>query len=148
MVPLEQRFWAKVDKTGQGGELHLDGDPCWLWTGAQGGPPTGRYGYIQRGRRGEGLARVHRLSYEWTHGPIPDGLEPDHLCGHTLCVNPAHLEAVTGRENRLRSSRSISERYAERTHCKNGHEFTPENTYWMRQRGKAYRRCRACALTR
>ena len=72
-----ERFWAKVRKT----------DSCWEWTGA-----TFRgYGVF----RSQGKARTaHRLSYEWANGPIPDGLEVDHMCFNRGCVNPAHLRLL------------------------------------------------------
>lgn len=91
-TPLE-RFLAKIEVQGAapGG--------CWLWTGARAG--TG-YAYMQRGRRGEGLVRAHRWSYEHFVGPIPEGLDLDHLCRVRHCVAPHHLEPVTRSENLYR----------------------------------------------
>lgn len=82
---ITERFWAKVEKTAT----------CWVWTGAT------KYGYgvIGVGRRTEGTVQVHRLSYELHTGPIPEGLQIDHLCFNTACVNPDHLEAVTQQVN-------------------------------------------------
>lgn len=80
----EDRFWAKVDKCRDG---------CWVWTAK--GTPAG-YGQF----RVDGVdVYAHRFSYELHVGPIPDGLQIDHLCRVTSCVNPAHLEPVTGAEN-------------------------------------------------
>ncbi|MFI6637158.1 HNH endonuclease [Nonomuraea fuscirosea] len=76
--PLAERFWEKVDK----------GPGCWLWKGVC---KSGRYGVINRGRRGEGQAYAHRLAYEFAHGPIPEEVEVCHRCDVPLCVNPAHL---------------------------------------------------------
>lgn len=82
---------------------------------------------------------VHRIAHEIYIGPIPDGYQVDHLCSNRVCVNPAHLEAVTPLENTQRVSRR-------RTHCLRGHEFTPANT---RQRGDRLGRvCRACDAIR
>lgn len=88
-VPVEERFWPKVDRRGP--------DECWPWLAT-----LDRYGYgtFHDGRR---LTGAHRMAYELLRGPIPDGLELDHLCRTRGCVNPAHLEAVTHRENMGRS---------------------------------------------
>lgn len=67
------------------------------------------------GIRGNRLA--HRVAFELHNGPIPEGLEIDHLCGNRSCVNVAHLEAVTHAENMRRA-------FQRRTHCKHGHEYT------------------------
>src|SRR6266496_2265386 len=90
---LVTRFWAKVDRSG-------GSRACWLWTGK-----TGRDGYGRIGLGGRGAlvrVRAHRFAYELLIGPIPDGLQIDHLCRVRHCVNPAHLEPVTQRENILR----------------------------------------------
>ena len=90
--PITPRFWAKVEKTS-------DINACWNWLGAK----TKGYGNFSYGGRGGKTVRAHRFSYILINGPIPDGLALDHLCRNTLCVNPAHLEAVTDRVNFLRS---------------------------------------------
>lgn len=73
---------------------------CWIWHGAG---KTGRYGrYSVNGR----MEQAHRVAYEWSVGPIPTGLQLDHLCRQTLCVNPDHLEPVSASENVQRGSRA------------------------------------------
>lgn len=110
---------------------------CWLWTAAS----SRGYGYLSFGGQ---RWRAHRFAYEHLVGPVPDGLVLDHLCRNTLCLNPAHLEPVTQREN-LRRGESPVGINAQRTHCSQGHEFTPEN---IMQHGGDGRRCRECARTR
>jgi hypothetical protein len=82
---------------------------------------------------------VHRLAYEAFVGPIPEGLVIDHLCRNRGCINPDHLEAVTESEN-IRRGTSPTAANARKTHCKHGHEFTPENTYLK----GTWRICRIC----
>lgn len=75
---------------------------CWLWVGAVNGrsPTKMNYGQFRdaNGRR----CPAHRFAYELFIGPIPHGLDVDHLCRQSLCVNPWHLEPVTRQENLLR----------------------------------------------
>jgi len=131
---IEERFWAKVEKRPDG---------CWEWTGGT----TGSTGYGQFWvKHRHQLA--HRFSYTVIHGlEIPPGLTIDHLCRNRLCVNPAHLEPVTNRVNVLRGNGPAA-RNAKKTHCKRGHEFTPENTYRQRRKrgvvARLRRTCRTC----
>lgn len=60
---------------------------------------------------------AHRVAYESVFGPIPDGLEIDHLCRNRACINVSHLEVVTHAENMRRA-------FERRTHCKHGHKYT------------------------
>lgn len=121
--------------------IHFDPDSeCWLWTGSK--FPTG-YGVVQFGPRAHRFTQsAHRYVYQLHKGSIPDGLVLDHLCRVRECVNPDHLEPVTNRENILRGI-GPSAQLAAKTHCKNGHEFTPSNTY-VPPDGSARRVCRTC----
>lgn len=120
----EERFLAKVTVSDTG---------CHLWTGATMTNGYGRFG-------GEGRAVLaHRWAYEHFIGPIPEGLELDHLCRVRNCVNPFHLEPVTGAENRRRGE-GFAGRQSRQTACKHGHPLDEENTYvWRGQR-----KCRTC----
>ena len=127
---LEERFWAKVDLAGPNG--------CWLWTAGHTSHGYGAFNY----RVGTlwKQAYAHRLAYEAVIGPIPPGLQIDHLCRNRACVNPEHLEPVTRKTNLLRGA-SFSAVNARKTHCVRGHEFSASNTY-MRRSGR--RGCRSC----
>lgn len=124
-MSLPERFWSKVRKT----------ETCWWWVaGASGG-----YGKFQlEGRK----QYAHRLAYAERNGLIPAGLTVDHLCRNTLCVNPAHLEAVTVGENTARGY-AVPTRVAmrRRNPCRNGHPRSPENVY-TDNAGKIH--CRPC----
>lgn len=111
---------------------------CWIWTGYRNEAGYGRIAF------GDGKQYVHRLMYQIFHGPILEGLTIDHLCRNPACVNPAHLEAVTMRENVLRGDGPTAQR-ARSTHCVEGHAFDAKNTYWT---PRGYRDCRKCRARR
>ena len=90
---------------------------------------------------------AHRFSYELLVGPIAPGLELDHLCRVRACCNPAHLEPVTPLEN-FRRGYAIAAINARKTHCKHGHEFSPENTYVYTGKQGTSRICRECRSTK
>lgn len=118
-MPRHERVWLYVDKS----------NSCWEWTGSR----VNGYGRYKNDP-------AHRYVYELLIGPIPAGLQLDHLCRNRACVNPDHLEPVTQRENMRRADVALGIRSAV-THCKHGHEFTPENTI---QRSDGGRRCAIC----
>lgn len=129
-LPAAERFEAKVVRE----------DCCWRWIWD-----------------GEQYGGAHRWAYAFFVGPIPADLEIDHLCRNTWCVNPGHLEPVTGSENTLRgdSPRLSSERWQTnhpgaarnraKLHCPQGHPYDEGNTY-VNSRG--HRACRVCHATK
>lgn len=91
--PASERFWKHVDPCRT--------DNCWQWMAA-----ATYGGYGQFGIAYAYQVFAHRFAYELLIGPIAAGLQIDHLCKVRSCVNPEHLEAVTGHVNRERSSLS------------------------------------------
>lgn len=124
---LSARFWTKVDKTGS----------CWLWTGATTRRGDG-YGQIRVGGR---LQLAHRVAYELVVGPIPEGMDVDHLCRVRLCVHPLHLEPVPPLEN-WRRGINFSARNSRKTHCHRGHPLSGDNLRIVN--GGRSRRCLQC----
>jgi len=123
----QERFWAKV----QGGDV----DTCWIWSASL----KVRTGYGAF-RIGERIHSTHKLAYEWMVGPVPEGLELDHLCRHRACVNPWHLEPVTPLVNSRRGARCR----ATTTECANGHSWAKETTVFY----GGYRKCLTCSRDR
>lgn len=102
-------MWAKLDIA-----------DCWLFTGSRN---DFGYGHFWNGEK---LVMAHRWTYEYLVGPIPEGLELDHLCRPPPCCNPDHLEPVSTAENNRRSG-SATARNARKTHCKRGHPLDGVN---------------------
>ena len=127
-LPMPSRFWSRVEK----------GPSCWNWTG---GLCSAGYGSISIG----GKSRLaHRIAWELERGPIPDGLEIDHLCRNRRCVLVEHMELVTRRVNQIRGM-GVSGIAARKTACVHGHAFTAENT---RITPDGRRSCRTCGRLR
>jgi len=114
-------------------QLIIDPSGCLLWTG---GTRRG-YGRIKINGRSY---QVHRIVYEMFAGPVPEGLDLDHLCRVRHCAAPSHLEAVTPRVNNMRST-SPSAINITKTHCAKGHEFDLINTSFTPSGRRA---CRIC----
>lgn len=120
---LPSRFVAKVT------ERH---DGCWQWTGAV---QSKGYGcYSVKGR----AVLAHRFVLQATGRQIPTGMQVDHLCRNTRCVNPDHLDVVTDAVNQARRGASV-------THCPVGHAYTASNT---RRNGAGHRHCATCERAR
>lgn len=122
-MPLAERFLSKVRLTSQ----------CWWWTGTL---TKGGYGQFRAKGR---VVGAHRFMYEWWHGPIPDGLQLDHLCRNRACVRPSHLDPVTGVVNQ---NRGLINQNAPKSACPKcggsyDYEYTGTN-------GKQWRRCTKC----
>jgi hypothetical protein len=107
------------------------------------GPGKGNSGgYGQRHYQGR-TTYHHRMAYETFIGPIPDGLQIDHLCRNRWCVNAGHLEAVTQQVNIVRGV-SFGAINARKSHCINGHPFNAENVQISPNR-PTKRRCVICS---
>lgn len=120
----QKKFWSKV----------VQGGGCWVWAGMH--SDRGYGAFMAEGKR----YMAHRVAYALTFGDPSPEMDVDHLCRNRGCCNPAHLEAVTHRENLLRGN-GFAGRNSRKNHCAQGHEFTPENT-GLNARG--YRQCQTC----
>lgn len=123
MTTLIDRLWERTTRSGA----------CRVWTGSTTGFGYGHIAIDGRNRM------THRVAYELLVGPIPEGLELDHLCRNRSCWNPSHLEPVTHAENVLRGTAPAAQN-ARKTHCPKGHPYDEANTIYR----KWGRRCRAC----
>lgn len=122
------RFWANVYKT----------DKCWIWLGARAKDGYGKYTIVDpRSTNVHGTFSYtpHQFVWELMRGPVPDGLELDHKCRVTLCVNPDHLEPVTHAVNRARAIKPF---------CFRGHPQIRENRYIVLVKGRPRERCKPC----
>ena len=143
-IPLMDKFLKYVAVQPNG---------CWWWTGGMDGHG---YGSINiRDSLGKRSTKAYKVAYELFIGPVPLGLWLDHTCHkkgecaggktclHRRCVNPHHLEPVTQAENKRRGNGGLNTGAKNRakTHCPQGHEYTPDNTYTNKSGGRQCKRC-------
>lgn len=120
------------------------GDGCWEWQRSMNSYGYGRIRLWSVAEQRSPTRSAHRAVYEMLRGPVPAGLELDHLCRNRACVRPSHLEPVTRRENLMRSA-GLPAQNAGKTHCKRGHEFAGGN---LRVARDGSRHCRTCRRER
>src|ERR1035437_2579021 len=125
-----ERFTMKMDTDGPIPENSPELGVCHSWTGAV----SKDYGSFWNGRQ---VVSALCWSYENFVGPIPDGLELDHLCRNTLCVRPSHLEPVIHKENMKRGL------YGTKIECPRGHLLSGYNLI-LKGSNKDGRQCRLC----
>lgn len=114
---------------------------CWEWSRTR---TSGGYGQISVKHA---MVQTHQVAYHLFIGPVPAGLQLDHLCRNRACANPWHLDPVTSAVNSRRGLGALNlPDYGSRTHCVNGHAFDQVNTYIHPVTG--YRTCRNCRADR
>lgn len=128
---IQERFWAKVARGCE--------EECWDWKAAV---TKGGYGTVWIGGS---VMRAPRISYYLAYGTIDENKAIDHLCRNRRCVNPAHLELVSHRENVLRGNSPLALK-ARQTHCKRGHRLIGSNIYRPPTGAGNSRRCLACLM--
>ena len=121
------RFWSKVSV--------LTKNQCWEWQSSL--SPSG-YGQFSLNNYPHS---AHVLSYQYFNNDFDKNLVIDHTCMNRKCVNPSHLRQVTYYVNSVENSNSVAAKNSAKTHCKNGHKYTEENTGY--KYGK-HRYCKIC----
>ena len=135
---FETRFWAKVNHYGPIPRRCPKLGRCWIWMAAL---HSNGYGLFWKDGK---HVRAHLIAYELLCGPVPKGCEPDHLCRRRRCINPAHIEFVTHKENVLRGN-GVCALNARKRRCPRGHRYTEANTI---RETDGHRECRQCKQKR
>jgi hypothetical protein len=139
-IPEEERFWEKVDKSGQ----NPDFPDCWEWTAHR------SKGYGAFSHKPDGKSKkisAHKYSWQKANGKqVPEGLEVCHLCNNPPCVRPDHLEVGTRSHNQRYSVLHGNHKESRKTHCKHGHRYDDASTYWKisEHTGFKTRDCKIC----
>jgi len=149
LIPIEKRFWEKVNKDGPIPSHRPELGPCWLWMACR--TPSG-YGQLGLPGKDAGIVIASRFSWELHNGPIPDGLFACHKCDNPPCVNPAHLFLGDHEDNArdaaakgriFRDGLAVRWNYfRNKKECPRGHPYTTESTYTNPTTGK--RDCLIC----
>jgi hypothetical protein len=121
IIPVEQRFWSKVDKSGP--IIRPDLGPCWLWTGA-----TDDHGYGKFREHGKAV-KASRVAMRLSGMPLDDAKEACHKCDNPPCVNPEHIFSGTHLDNMLDMHAKGRREYEHKTHCIHGHEYAVTGKY-------------------
>ncbi len=127
-----ERFMSKITKVNN----------CWLWNAGTNFKDYGNFSITINGKTK--TYRAHRFIYEYINGPISEGLLVCHSCDTPRCVNPEHLWLGTVSDNAIDSVNKKRHGMTKKTHCPQGHEYTPDNIYTRASRAKYARECRLC----
>jgi hypothetical protein len=136
----QDRFNSKVNFNGpfpKQDTLAFNKGCCHIWIASKMGS-IAKYGRFRDKMK---AWPAHKWNYVKNRGPIKDGFELDHLCQNKLCVNINHLEAVTRRENLIRSNKTTTFKNMSKLVCINGHTYSKENTILNKTGGRICKTC-------
>lgn len=146
----EELFYAKILRSEDG---------CWEWQGRSKNPGKKRKGGGLRGVYGQfgvtypnrpqgkrkGVMDAHRLMWIISNGEVNDKLMVCHHCDNPLCVRPDHLYMASQSQNMIDCVERKRHAMIKKTHCKWGHEYTPENTsIYITKDNHRERSCKTC----